>query len=139
MYDGCILPREYYIILYFTSYLSLISVVYATYRGYYVLSCIPGLVFVSSILYWQRPDYSWRRRLNMAVINTALLMNCYVAWWAQQGWLYYGITSFAVCLYILAKVSYRRGYLLHATLYHIGLYLFGNIANIVMYSGYIHL
>lgn len=139
MYDGCILPRKYYSILYASSYLSLISVVYASYREYYTLSCIPGSVFLTSILYWQRPDYSWRRTVDMAVVNTALVMNCYVAWWAQRGWFYYGITSFAVCLYIVARELYKRGYLLESTVCHAGLHLFANIANLVMYSGNIYL
>lgn len=139
MYDGCILPRKYYAILYFSSYLSLFSVAYAAYRHYYVLSLIPGSVFLSSILYWQRPDYSWRRTVDMAVVGTALVMNCYVAWWAQRGWLYYGITFIAVRLYILARESYILGNLLESTICYVGLHIMANLANIVMYSGNIYL
>lgn len=135
MYDGCILPRKYYAILYASSYLSVLSVIYACYREYYICASIPGSVFITSITYWQYPDYSWRRTLDITVVRIALILNCVIAWWSQNGNLYYGITLFSIVLFITGRILYIHGYVFESVLLHAGLHLVANIANLVLYSG----
>ena len=59
------LQKEQTTIIYNISFLSLGSSIYAIYNGYYYMSIYPGGVFLTSINYWRKPDYSWRRYLDM--------------------------------------------------------------------------
>ena len=75
-----VLYPEQYKLIYNISFLCLISSIYAVYQEYYVLSIIPGSVFITSINYWRYPDYSWRRYLDMICVKSALLYQLYRAY-----------------------------------------------------------
>ena len=138
MYDGCILPLPYYACIYTFSYLSLVSFAYAVYRNYIFLCIVPGSVFLSSILYWQRPDYSWRRYVDMIVVQLGLWYQCYIAWYSEMGILYY-ITVVLCCISFLLGVHYyQKRNLLMSTIFHLLVHSIGNIGNVILYSGQIY-
>ena len=60
----CILEPDQYNLIFRASFLSLGSSVYAIHNGHYDLALCPGGVFLTSITYWVKPDYSWRRYLD---------------------------------------------------------------------------
>ena len=135
MYDGCVLPPNYARMLYVTSYSNIPSVAYAIYRGYYGMACVPFMVFLSSVLYWYKPEYSWRRTLDITVVQVALVINLIIAAYAENGITYYITTLVAVLFYEAGKMVYIRGMLLQSTTAHVCLHIIANIANVILYSG----
>jgi hypothetical protein len=132
-----ILEKEQYIVLYRVSYLSLFSALYAFYRTHYHLVIVPGSVFLSSIHYWKKPDYSYRRYLDMAVVKSAVIYQHYMAYNAQYANTYYAILYIAMLSYPIAIYYYNKKDYWASTYAHMILHIIANIGNIVLYSGYV--
>jgi len=129
----CILEPNQYKLIYRVSFLSFGSAVYAAYNGYYILSLCPGGVFLTSINYWRKPDYSWRRYVDMTYVNLALMYQIYVAYWSHCMIQYYSLVTLAISMYILGVYFYKRKLYWYSTYAHCGLHIIANIANIVLY------
>lgn len=132
----CILQEDQYRTIYNTSFLSLGSSLYAVYTGCYQLSVCPLGVFITSINYWRKPDYSWRRYLDMGVVKCALLCQIYKAYGSRNMYQYYGITTGAIGFYALGVYYYKQKMYWHSTYAHCTLHILANIANLFLYSGY---
>jgi len=128
-----ILDREQYILIYRVSYLSLVSCMYALYRKHH-LAVVPGSVFLSSVFYWQEPDYSYRRYLDIAVVHSALIYQQSVAWKYQYATLYYLVMAAAMASYPVGVYYYTQKNYWTSTYFHILLHILGNCANIILYS-----
>jgi hypothetical protein len=134
LYNGMTLPYSHSrIILYFSS-LSMASSIYAIYRHYYDLAVVPFTVFVTSIIYWVKPDYSWRRYLDEGLVTTVLIYQCSRAVYAENRTHYYIITSAAVCFFPIG-IYFHKKHSWISTIAHIFIHILGNIANIILYSG----
>ena len=132
-----ILEQKYYIHIYRISYLSFISCIYGLYREHYSVAIVPGSVFLTSIHYWKKPDYSYRRYLDMGVVQSALIYQNYMAYNAQYATMYYTILSIAVLSYPVGIYYYNKKDYWKSTSAHILLHILANIGNIVLYTGYI--
>lgn len=131
-------PPQQSLLIYRISYLSLISSLYAIYRGHYDLALVPGSVFITSINFWSNPTYdSWWRYPDMIVVATGLTYELYRASEAENGIVYYSATSVAVCAFAVSCFMHRINRIWAATYLHMMLHLFGNIGNIALYAGYI--
>jgi hypothetical protein len=131
----CILYPEQYNIIFTISFLSLGSSIYAVYNGYYDLSICPGGIFLTSINYWRKPDYSWRRYLDMNYVMLALLYQLYKAYRSQYMIQYYSLTVVAVSMYPLGVYYYKQKQYWHSTYAHCILHIIANLANMILYSG----
>jgi hypothetical protein len=131
----CILYPEQYTIIYNVSFLSLGTSIYAVYNGYYGLSIYPGGVFLTSINYWRKPDYSWRRYVDMTYVSYAVICQSYKAYCAQYMLQYYALVLLAISFYPLGVYYYNRKLWWHSTYAHCTLHIIANIANLVLYSG----
>ena len=134
-----ILEKDQYILIYRVSYLSLFSSMYALYKRHSNLAMVPGSVFLTSIFYWQHPDYSYRRYLDMIVVQCALLYQYSMAYHAQYANAYYTLTNAGICFYIIGYYFSLHQDSWKSTYSHILLHIFANIGNIVLYSGNIRL
>ena len=132
-----ILEKEQYTVLYRVSYLSLFSAVYAFYREHYHLAIVPGSVFLSSIHYWKKPDYSYRRYLDMTVVKSAVIYQHYMAYNAEYANMYYTILYIAMLSYPIGLYYYNKKDYWKSTYAHMMLHIVANIGNIVLYSGYV--
>lgn len=131
----CILPEAQCAIIYKTSFLSFGSSLYAVYNGCYQLSVCPLGVFLTSINYWRKPDYSWRRYLDIGVVKCALLTQMYKAYGTRYMYHYYGLTAVAIGFYQLGVHYYKQQKYWESTYAHCALHIFANIANLFLYSG----
>jgi hypothetical protein len=131
----CILFPEQYKIIYYISFLSIGSSMYAIYNGYYYLSFCPGGVFLTSINYWIYPDFSWRRYLDMTYVKLALIYQLYKAYGSQYMIHYYLLMFVAVSMYPLGIYYYQKKLFWHSTYVHCILHIISNIANVILYSG----
>jgi len=132
-----ILTEEQSSYIYRISYLSLISFVYALVTKQYTVILVPGSVFLTSIHYWKRPDYSYRRYLDMFVVKSALLYQTYMAYGAQYSYEYYTFICLALSLYPVGIYYYKKKDYWKSTYAHMGLHIVANIGNIILYSGYL--
>ena len=131
-----ILDKEQYILIYNTSYISLLSSIYAIYRQHYNLALVPGSVFISSILYWKNPDYSYRRYLDMIAVKCALTYQIYIAYNTHYANIYYISVFLAVSSYFIGIYYYHRQEYWKSTFAHIMLHLIANTGNMILYSGF---
>lgn len=130
-----ILPRENYMILFCTSFVPLISSAYAIANGMWVYSLIPTCVSGSSVLYWYRPDYSWRRYFDMFIVQCGLFCITWLSFYSNTQ-IYFLITEFiAICLFMIGLYLYKHKNYYYSTLSHSGLHILATIANIIVFMG----
>ena len=134
-----ILDYKYYKHIYRVSYITFFTSLYGCYNGYYDLALCPTGIFLSSIYYWKKPDYSYRRYLDMVVVKTAIVYQHYMVYNAQYANLYYLIFFTGKLAYLLGIYFYKKKNYWASTYCHIGLHILANLATIVVYSGYINL
>lgn len=146
---ACVLDKPQADFLYATSYLSLVSFVYALYREQYSLSVVPAAVFLTSIAYWRNPLLDcYARYLDMVCVQCALLYQVYQARNAEyiREYSYVtsaGILSFAAGYYLtrhwdilaIEDATERARKMWIVTYLHSGVHVLGNVANMVLYSG----
>lgn len=123
-----------YILIYKVSHLSLLSFFYALYRSQYTLAIVPVSVFLTSTLYWYKPDYSWRRYLDMVVVKSCFVYQGIMAYNADFGPEYYVIILVAISFYPIGILYDKKGDTLSSTYAHVMLHILANLANIVLYS-----
>jgi hypothetical protein len=92
-WSGMILPRKNYQLLWALSWLSLVSAIVAVVRGMYDLAVVPFGVWLTSLLYWYKPDYSWRRYADMIWVQVALWYQVARAYGAENMVAYYAING----------------------------------------------
>lgn len=132
-----ILEEAQYMVLYRSSYIALFAALYALYRQHYNLIVVPGAVFLTSINYWRRPTYSWRRYLDMTAVKTTMVYQIYVGYNAQFINRCLVCWSLGVIVYLLSIYYHKRGQNWLSTYLHMLLHIFANLGNVALYSGYI--
>lgn len=135
--DSCILDPDQYMYLYKISFFSLFSSLYAIYNEYYDVALVPGGVFLTSINYWRKPDYSWRRDADMIYVKFAVIYQMMRAYNAQYASMYYALLFLGISFYPLGIFFYKNNLYWHSTYAHSMIHIIANISNIILYSGYI--
>jgi hypothetical protein len=134
---GLCLHKEQSDLLWKTSFFSLFSAIYAFYRHYYDLMLVPGGVFLLSINYWRKPDYSWRRYADMIYVKMCLVYQLIRSYNAENGKGYYVITGIGCMFYLLGIYYFRRKEYWKSTYAHGMVHFCGNLGCFVLYGGYI--
>lgn len=129
-----ILPDHYHY-LFRTSFLTLLTCLYELYRGYYIMAMLALSVTTTSIVYWWHPDYSWRRYLDIVVVQSAIGMQSIIVWNAEYAYLYYPILAIGVACYPLGIYYYSVQHHASSALAHSGVHIIINIATLVVCSG----
>lgn len=134
LYKGLILHHNQCLFLWGISWLSLGSGLFAIYRGYYDLSIVPLGVWLTSINYWRSPDYSWRRYLDIGYVHSALMYQSIRAYRSEYCNAYFTILSFGIICFPISIYFHKKSPWT-STILHGMVHIFGNISNIVLYSG----
>lgn len=130
-----ILSREQYMLIYNTSFFTLVTFISAIYNGHYMYSIFPSSVFLSSILYWYKPDYSWRRYFDMVVAKTCIVSQLLISYNAQYAVPYYIITLSGMACYPIGIYYYSKNKHWESVYSHLGVHILINIGAIILYSG----
>lgn len=130
-----ILQKQYSIILYKSSYLSLLSTLYCYYRQHYTLVFVPGTVFLTSINYWRHPTNSWRRWIDIGCVVILGLYQIKTAWTAENRNAYYTFVLSAIGCYPVGYHYYNNGMYLESTYLQVLLHILMAVANITLYHG----
>ena len=123
-----------YMLIYKVSHLSLLSFFYALYMQQNALAIVPASVFATSTLYWYKPDYSWRRYLDMAVVKSCFVYQGIMAYNADFGPEYYVIILVAISFYPIGILYHKKGDTWSSTYSHIMVHILANLANLILYS-----
>ena len=135
MSNECILCPAQYFLIWRVSFLSLFSSMYAIYNKHYDLAIVPGGVFCTSIMYWYKPDYSWRRTIDMSYVKIALCYQIIRAYNSTYYKLYYFSLIVSVLFYPLGIYFYKKKLFWNSTYSHCLLHVFANMGNFILYSG----
>jgi hypothetical protein len=126
--------------VYYSSMLSAISALVAFQFELYNFTLLAVLVLVNSINYWRHPIPGWRRNLDMLCAFGACWYQMFASFdlHNQLFFMVYWITiAIAVFCYQMAR---RHGRIYQnfdmASRWHIGLHVFANISNIMLYYGF---
>jgi hypothetical protein len=137
MKNGCILYPKQYSYIYYSSFLFLLSSLYASYRGYYDLALVAGCVFLTSINYWRKPDYSWRRYFDIFIATLILTYQNIRAYKAEYMYTYYTLIAIGVFFFFFGIYLFKINELWYSTYSHCLLHIFANLSSFILYSGYI--
>ena len=95
---------------------------------------MPGFVFITSLLFWRKPDYSFRRYLDMAAVKTCMVYQWYMAYYAPYGHYYYIINTSAMLCYFMGIYWYKKKNNWNSARSHMLGQLLVNITNIILVS-----
>ena len=135
LYNGLISPRDQCDYMWKLSWMCLLSAIVSAGHGHFHLAPVPFGGFITSLIYWQKADYSWRRTMDITYMSCALSYQVWHAVGAEFMIPYYVLTSFGLVCYGLGWYFHKEGSTWGGTIAHSGVHIFANIANIVLYSG----
>jgi len=113
---------------------SLISGAYAIRQGLLHLSIVPLGVWTTSINYWRNPVYGWRRNLDLTYVPLALTYQLYYSRSMIRFTDYCVVSGVAILCYPVAWYLHTIGWAWGGIVAHSGIHIFGNIANLILYS-----
>jgi len=143
---GLVLPPRHSRVLLGLSSLSLLAGLFAIARGHEALAPVPLSVFLTSVAYWARPDHSWRRALDIAVVLAALAFQAARALTSAglgdaRRALYFAVLGAGMACAPLSVALHRRSVAAGgraswaSTALHGLVHVLGNVSNVVLYSG----
>ena len=133
-----IIPPEHYNLIWRVSWICFFNSLYAAYNKYYDLSLALGSIFLTSINYWRKPDYSWRRYLDIIVVQLGFMYQLTKAYNSEYSLIYYSFTFSGITMFFVGVYYYNKNeekYLWRSTMCHISLHVLANIGNVILYSG----
>ena len=95
-FNGYILCPRQSNMLWRTSWLALFNCMYAIKNKHYEIALVPGGVFITSIMYWRKPDYSWRRYIDISYASLSLCYQSLRAYNAEYSNVYYTLASISI-------------------------------------------
>ena len=129
-----IISQQHADFIYYLSHISIISSIYAIINAHYDLAFVPGLIYLTSINYWKNPVKGFRRNLDMTCVFTTLSYQLYWSINSENFILYLFVKLIAMISFPISWYFVDKDFEL-SMLFHGFVHLFGNIANIILYSG----
>jgi len=130
-----VLRKNQYTLLWYTSWFSLVSSLYAIHRKYYDLSLVPGGIFLTSINYWRKPDYSWRRYIDITYVQVSNYYQLYRVYKSENFNEYSKLVYLSILYFFLGVYYHKKGEYWISTFYHALVHLLINTGYIILYSG----
>lgn len=134
-YAGYICPPDQATACWYMSWIILITIGTALYYRYYDFAILTTLVLITSLLYWSSPTYSWRRNLDIIVVQIALWWHMYRAIGAANMIPYFTLVGVGVLAFIGGWLFFNVGSTWAGTLSHMVLHIAFNAAHVILYMG----
>ena len=135
--NTCILLPDQYFFICKISLMMLLSISNSFYHGYYDMSLLATIIQFTSILYWSKPEYNWKRNTDMIVANFTALYHCVRAYGSENSILFYIFTSLGIfCYFISWDYFYKKKYW-YSVYSHSGVHICFNLAINSLYFGHI--
>jgi hypothetical protein len=139
MNELLVLPPSQSIIIWRTSFISVVSIGYSIYYQKYDLCIISSGLMINSLNYWKHPlKHSWYRYLDILFAQIALYYEFYCIYLKKKYFLYL-LCFIGIQCYILSRNIRNTKYNISihgvwlSTLLHCGIHILGNILNILLF------
>lgn len=123
-------PHSRYMCL--ISICNIISASYAVKQELIHLTIGPFGIFLTSINYWRKPVYGFRRNFDIFYTVMSLLYHILCSIKMQSAFMYCSIMTIACLCWPLSWYMYNKKYFWSATIIHSLIHVIGNIGNIVL-------
>ena len=125
------MPARYARRLFRSCFLTAASVLAALWSAQYAFALVSSAVLASSVNYWRRPVYGWRRRIDIGTVAAGGAYQLYRAHDSTRCAAYVATCLFAAACYAMGRTSgnYNR-----STAWHVGVHLCANGGNIILYT-----
>ena len=124
--------------LWYTSWSFLLTTCYTVYLQKYNFVIFPGTIFVTSLNYWRNPRYNtWERTLDVGCVHSSVAYNIFRSFGAEYAYPFYVYILVGLLCYILSNYNHRQKRLYLSSFFHSLVHVFGNMAILYLYSGYI--
>ena len=119
--------------VYYTSYLTIFSIIHSFYNAIYQLSFINIFVLITSINYWRFPIRGFRRNVDISTVLISLSYHLYYTYiYNYFQYLYLlllCIISYVISIILIEKNFYKLGHAFHSILH-----ILANINNFYLYK-----
>jgi hypothetical protein len=136
-YEGLICPPDQARMCWYISWLTLASVAVALYYRHYDLAALAVIGLITSLLYWHAPTYSWRRNLDIIVVQICLWWHVHRAMNAENKIPYFILVGIGGLAFMAGWVLFSMGSTWAGTLAHLLVHIMANVSNISLYIGHI--
>jgi hypothetical protein len=129
-----VVPLEYGQWIVYTSTLLIPpSFLHALFCNHLILSfyCFTG--FFTSVIYWKKPLYGFRRNADILCMITALSTHLYSAWRTPAWKLYISLVSIAASMYPISFYMQSKGFIRESMICHLVLHFFAFLSNNSLY------
>jgi len=130
-----ILELSHYNFIFTTAQTILLAALYSYYKGHGWLCMLPGSTWITSVIYWWYPDFSWRRYLDIAVVLITLSIQHIIAYNAEHSVTYYVFCLCGGCFFIMSQFFYMCNEHWASAVSHGFLHIMTSIGTMVLYSG----
>ena len=132
--DKTILAPAQYGLLWKTSWLTSASALYSIHKKKYIDAMLLSSIFFTSLNFWRYPTISWRRTMDMSMVNIGILYQIHSAFSSKNRNGYMLLIGTGISSYYIGCQHYTKGNHWTYVYHHAGLHLFGNIASFYLYS-----
>lgn len=135
-HGGLLLPPNQALFLWLVSWLNLFIGIFGLYRNYPSLAFSPLFVFFTSLNYWRKPIYGWRRNVDMLSVVLGSLFATSRSFYSERKVLFWifgfmGCCGYGVSCYF--HKNYYRSYPWFSTITHAFVHVCGCICNCLLF------
>ena len=121
--------------LWLTSWLIPVSFFYAIYQKKYALSVIPLTIFLTSLNYWKDGNNLQARRLDIAALILAFIIQGNYATQVNTAFKYHFTIALGLFFWVMGNVLFKKETFLVSVTCHQLVHFLGTLANLFLYSG----
>ena len=136
-YSGAVCPPDQATVCWYFAWLSLFSSLVGIYYGHYDLAFFTFLIFLTSLFYWRNPTYSWRRNLDIIVVQIGIIWHTYRALHAENKIPYFAFLFSGMGAFLLGWFFFKQGQTWLGTISHTFVHILMNVAVLFLYVGHI--
>lgn len=119
--------------IYRVSFLSLLPTYLSFHYGRYDIMLVPLTVFATSINYWRKPMYGWRRNMDIGAVLSGMCFQVYRVLECRNKLLVLTFMFSGTCCYVMSWSFYQQPKM--STYLHCGVHLCANMALVSLISG----
>ena len=127
-------PKKYCNMLYNTSWIYFISSVFGIYKEKYDLAIYTGLVWLTSINYWNNPRDPFNYYLDISVVRSGVLYHLLRGVDSPNYIVFYKIFNSGLFFYIPSRYFFNKKQYYISTISHANLHIITGIALIYLYN-----
>ena len=128
-----VVGQEYANKIYSLSFLSLLPTCLSFHYGKYDVMLVPLTVFATSINYWRKPTYGWRRNMDIGAVCCGACFQLFRVLECENKHIVLTFMGCGTCSYFMSRCLSTQPSL--STSLHCGVHVFANLALVFLILG----